>query len=147
MQLFRPLLLAACMTLAACGGTKFTKIPDTEVDATQKAAAEKFGTTVLSAWAQDKYPKVDVPADPKFKEGQDDPARQKAADKSIEAQLGDFQSMTFAEAQRTEPARFVVYRFKSKFSKSPEPAEVRVVYDTEGKIGGFWIKPWKDALN
>jgi hypothetical protein len=40
----------------------------------------------------------------------------------------------------------VLYRFKGTFSKGGSPAEVRVVYDTDGKLSGFWIKPWKDVL-
>lgn len=139
-------LVLAAMLVFGCGGTKFNKVPEGEVDGSQKAAAEKFGSSVLAAWAKDQYPKVDVPADPKFKEGQDDEAKQKAADKSIEAQMGNFQSMTYHETQKSEPAKFVIYRFKGKFSKSEAPAEVRLVYDTEGKLSGFWIKPWKDSL-
>lgn len=133
------------LLVAGCNPTKFNKLPAAEVDQAQKAAAEKFGSETLTAWAKNEYPKVTVPADPKFKEGQDDEAKQKAADKAIEADAGDFQSMTFYEAQKSDPAKFVLYRFKAKFSKK-DVVEVRVVYDTEGKLSGFWIKPWNDTL-
>lgn len=139
-------VLMTLLLLIGCSSMKFEKIPDAEVSASQKAAAEQFGTSVLTAWARGSYPKVTVPADPAFKEAQDDEGKQKAAAKTIEAQLGTFESMTFHEAQKSVPAKFVLYRFKGKFSKGTTPAEVRVVYDTDGKLGGFWIKPWKDAL-
>jgi hypothetical protein len=145
---YRIVLLAiAALALFAsgCDQTKFNKVSDAEVDQAQKAVAVKFGTDTLTAWAKDTYPKVGIPADPKFKEGQEDEAKAKAADKAIEADAGDFVSMTFHEAQKSEPAKFILYRFKAKFTKK-EPVEVRVVFDTDAKISGFWIKPWKDSL-
>lgn len=141
-RLVLPMVLAMSL---GCTQTKFETIPEAQVDQTQKATAEKFGADTLSAWARNEYPKVSIPADPKFKEGQDDEAKQKAADKSIEAAAGDFVSMTFHEAVKTDPPNLVVYRFKAKFTKK-DPMEVRVVFDSGGKIGGFWIKPWNDKI-
>ena len=59
--------------------------------------------------------------------------------------FGDFKSIAYVETQRTLPAKFVIYRFKGTFSKSDQ-TEVRMVYNLEGKIDGFWIKPWRDSL-
>ena len=41
----------------------------------------------------------------------------------------------------------VVYRFKGVFSKdSSRKIEVRVNMDKDGKVAGFWVKPWSDSV-
>ncbi len=141
-------MLAALLAASATTGcqAKFKKAEGGEVDQAQKASAEKFATDTLTAWAKNTYPKVTIAADPKFKEAQDDETKQKAADKSIEGSMGDFQSLTYYETQKSDPPDMVLHRFKGKFSKSEAPAEVRVVFDKSGNLAGFWIKPWKDSL-
>ena len=58
---------------------------------------------------------------------------------------GDFKSMTYFETRKSSPARFVIYRFKGVFTKE-DVMEVRMVYNLEGKIDGFWIKPWLNSM-
>jgi hypothetical protein len=137
------LVVGLALISAACG-MKPKKVPDAEVDQAQKTAADKYGSETLSDWAKDTYPKVAVPADAKFKEAQDDAAKQKVSDKAIEQAFGDFQSMTYFETVKVAPS-LTVYRFKGTFTKGE--GEVRVVYDKEGKLAGFWIKAWKDEFN
>ncbi len=139
----------ACLllALAGCEQTTLTTVAAEELDVAQRLAAQKFGSETLRAWAKDTYPKVSVPADKEFRLRQNDKNRQRKADKSIEGKYGNFQSMTFYEAVRSNPPQFIAYRFKGVFSKSSEPLEVRVVYDTSGKLGGFWIKPWSDSIS
>jgi hypothetical protein len=137
-----PLLLA--LLAGACGGEKFTRVPDAEVDASQKTAATSFATTRLTAWAHDQYPAATDDEGAAFRAA-DTEAAQKASDKGIEDALGDFQSMTYVEAYRSDPPRLVFYRFKGTFSKGGSTTpEVRVVYDLDGKVVGFWVRPWQD---
>jgi len=123
---------------------KFEKIAEAHVDQTQRSAAEAWATHTLSAWAEDRYLLPGDELSEEMKPGQSK-THQEQADKQLESILGDFRSMTYVETQRTEPAKFVIYRFRGAFTKSDQ-TEVRMVYNLEGKIDGFWIKPWKDSL-
>lgn len=140
---------AASITVFAvvgCSTTTFEKVPEDKVDTKQKAAAAAFGNTTLTSWAKDEYSALGDEATAQFRAAQDE-AGQKVADKALEGQLGDFVSMEYFETVKSNPPAHVVYRFKGKFSDNKAPHEVRVVYDLEGKIGGFWIKPWLDKMN
>ena len=136
----------AALALVGCSTTTFEKVPEDKVDTKQKAAAEAFGSTTLTSWAKDEYSALGDEATAEFKAAQDE-AGQRVADKALEGQLGDFVSMEYFETVKSNPPAHVVYRFKGKFSLNKEPIEVRVVYDLNGKIGGFWIKPWLDKMN
>lgn len=133
--------------LLACKGAAFEVVPEAQVNSGEKATAEAYAQKVLSAWARDEYPPVTEDAIPEFKAAQGDVEGQKKADKTLEAQLGDFKSMTYHETVQSNPPQYVVYRFKGSFSKTESPAEIRVVYDTGGKLAGFWVKPWLDKMN
>jgi hypothetical protein len=122
----------------------FEKSPEARVDQRQKAAAETWATEILRAWSQDQYPPPDSSLSDEMKPGQSE-AHQKESDKEIESLFGDFKSMTYVETRTSIPARFVIYRFRGTFTKSDQ-TEVRMVYDLDGKIDGFWIKFWRDAM-
>jgi predicted small lipoprotein YifL len=138
------LVIVAACSLAACG-QKFEKVPDAEVDATQRAFAEGWGAKIMTAWSKGEYPTVGDEAVPEFRAGHNNVARQKAAAGVFKRNVGDFKSMTFYEAQRTVPPKLTIYRFKGQFENGV--AEVRVVLDRAGKIAGHWVKPWRDELN
>ena len=136
---------ALAVSLGGCTGPKTEVVPDAEVNKAQKDTAEKYAQATLSSWAEDKYPEPPETLSPGMRQA-NSPASQKSADKALEAEIGDFKSMTYVEAVRSVPAQFVLYRFKGTFSKGAQPLEVRVVFDTDGKISGFWVRPWKDKI-
>ncbi len=136
----------AAIVLSACGKPEFDRLPEDKVDATRKANAESLGNKILGAWAKDEYPKLGDEAAEKFRSAHNPEDAQRAADKSLEKEIGNFLSMTYAETHRTKDGKFEVYRFKGSFDKSKVPLEVRVVFDGDGKLTGFWVKPWKDGL-
>lgn len=132
-------------TVVACKKSGFDPIPEGEVDATRKASAEQIGTRILSGWAKDEYQPLGEEAREELRtalsvEGQ------RTSDKQIETSLGSFQSMAFHAALRTKDKTAEVYRFKGVFDKTKDPAEVRVVFDTDGKLAGFWVKPWQENI-
>ena len=140
----RAAALAAIVILCGCSRTHFEKLPDAQVDQSQKAAAEAWATGILRAWAQDQYPLPGNELSEEMKPGQSE-AHQKDSDKGIESDFGDFKSMSYVETRVSDPARFVIYRFHGTFTKSDQ-TEVRMVYDLDGKIDGFWIKVWRDSM-
>lgn len=129
-----------------CGKPGLDKVAEAQVDAAKKANAEALGTKILSAWAKDEYPLLGEEAAEQFRKAHNAEDAQRAADKSIEKELGSFQAMTYHETLRTKDAKMDVFRFKATFDKSKVASEVRVVIDSQGKLTGFWVKPWKDEL-
>ncbi|GMV19009.1 MAG: hypothetical protein HS104_29935 [Polyangiaceae bacterium] len=135
----------SCLVVA-CGKPQLDKVPEEQVDAAKKANAEALGTKILSAWAKDEYPLLGDEAAEAFRKAHNADDAQRAADKSIEKELGSFQAMTYHETLRTKDGKTDVFRFKGTFDKSKVASEVRVVIDAQGKLTGFWVKPWKDQL-
>jgi hypothetical protein len=72
---------------------------------------------------------------------------QKSSYENIQSMFGDYESMQFAEAWEMEADQlYTVYRFRGTFDGTVEKPEIRVVLDKEGKLAGFWIRPWEDDL-
>ena len=134
----------AAIAIAGCSQMKYEKIPDVHVDQAQRVAAEAWAAQTLTSWAQDRYPPPGNELSEAMKPGQSG-ARQKEADKQLESIVGDFKSVAYFEIVKSDPARFVIYRFKGAFTKE-DVVEVRMVYDLAGKIDGFWIKPWLNSM-
>lgn len=138
-------LALACSSMG-CGKPQLDKVAEAQVDATKKANAEAMGTKILSAWAKDEYPLLGDEAAEPFRKAHNAEDAQRAADKSIEKEIGSFLTMTYHETLRTKDGKMDVFRFKATFDKSKVASEVRVVLDAQGKLTGFWVKPWKDQL-
>ncbi len=134
----------AAIAISACAQLKYEKIPEVEVNQTQRAAAEAWATQTLTSWAQDRYPPPDNDLSDAMKPGQSE-ARQKETDKQLEPIVGNFKSMAYFETRKSDPAKFVIYRFKGVFTKE-DLMEIRMVYNLQGKIDGFWIKPWLNSM-
>ena len=76
------------------------------------------------------------------------PELQKQSFEQIRAIFGDYQGMTFVEALTAGflIPRGTVYRFKGIYPLTSAQPEIRVVFDTAGKVSGLWLKPWKDEM-
>ena len=133
-------------TALACSKVEMDPIPEAELDAKRQASAQAIGTRILTEWAKDEYKPLGDEAREEFRKAHNDVDAQRTADKQIEGALGTFQSMTFSQALRTKDKKAEVYRFKGVFDKASDPAEVRVVLDDQGRLSGFWVKPWKDTI-
>ncbi|MCR8668340.1 hypothetical protein NO995_11655 [Aestuariibaculum sp. M13] len=72
---------------------------------------------------------------------------QKSSYSQIKSMFGDYQDLKF-ESLKIYPKNgesFDIYRFKGAFEKNKE-VEVRAVLNKQGKLSGFFIKPWNDNL-
>ena len=139
------LILGAVLALGACNRMTFEKIPAGQIDQKQKAFAEQWATNIMTSWEKGEYPQVGQEATREFRAAHNQVERQKAAHKFVKGKVGKFQSMAFHEAVRSKPPQTVVYRFKGDFEKGE--AEVRVVFDLDGKLTGHFLKPWHDQMN
>lgn len=139
-------VVVVALAASACSKVELDPIPEAEVDASRKASAEAIGTRILSEWAKDEYKPLGDEAREEFRKAHNDADAQRTADKQVEKSLGNFKSMTYSQALRTKDKKAEIYRFKGTFDKASEAAEVRVVFDDQGKLSGFWVKPWKDTI-
>lgn len=140
------IMLCVATVVAAQTSPAFEPVPAAQIDQTQKNRASQVATTTLSNWFKGQFAPLSDDFTAQMKEKLV-PEAQKQAAAGLKSSLGDFQSLEFAEAV-TSPSMpgVVVYRFKGKFSTSPESPEVRVVLDPQGKVGGLWVKPWQNKM-
>jgi hypothetical protein len=138
------LALAPAVALVGCTGTTYEKIPAQQVNATQKAFAEQWGTKLLTAWGKGEYPQAGQEATREFRANYNEPKKQKAAHAFVKGKVGAFNSMAFHEARRSVPPRQTAYRFRGDFAEGE--AEIRVILDAEGKLHDILFKPWRDEM-
>jgi len=140
-------LVVFCLVIAVgCSKSPFQRIPDNELDPAQKAKAERIARRLFSSWKMGIY---DAPGEDFSVEMRRvfTPRAQRQAYQSIRTLFGDLESLRFVEALRPRSGtNLVIYRFRGKFSASSYHPEVRVVFDGEGKVSGFWCKPWRRRL-
>lgn len=71
---------------------------------------------------------------------------QKESYKHIKKLFGDYQGLKFESVEDVmEVETYKVYRFKGDFELGLD-VEVRSVINAEGKLAGFFVKPWQDNL-
>lgn len=126
-------------------GSKFDTFPESEVDLEMKADAERIGTTLLTAHREGRFePLGDEASD--IMRSSYTPDQQKKSYEHLKSVIGEFESMEYVETcVPKEGQKLYVFRFKGEFSKNKN-VEVRVVINEQGKLDGFWVKPWKDKL-
>lgn len=107
-----------------------------------KSIAERIARDLIVSWSSGRFEPLGNQANAVMKSLLT-PKRQKETYQAIKGLFGSYESLTFIEAWGpVKGLPSVVYRFKARFSNSGERPEIRVVIDRDGKLSGFWIKPW-----
>ena len=120
----------------------FKPIAPSQIDQSEVDKARRIAETTLTNWREGKFEPRGAEFTDAMKKAST-PAKQKKAYQSIKKLFGDFQSLKFAEAVASKDAPgLILYRFRGKFSETDDKPEIRVVINKEGKVAGFWIKPW-----
>jgi hypothetical protein len=140
-------LLSMLLIILSLGiyGQDFKKLDEKNIDLKQKEFSKKFANDYFSKQISGSYYQF------KKDEATDQiitsltAEKQKEVNNQLKMGFGEFKSLDYAQTWFDSNSKFVVYRFKSKFSKS-DNLEIRVVLNEQGKIAGFFIKPWVDNL-
>jgi hypothetical protein len=140
MRYLRMMVGLATLAISGCGLAP-EKMSETDVDSSQKAAAQALATKLMEACRDGRFEPLGDEAIAAMRDGLT-PEKQKAACASMTGQFGDYTGIDYAETWKQRGLR--IYRFKGHFSRS-EP-EIRVVMDGDNKLSGFWFKPWSDTL-
>jgi len=136
----------AAITLALCAACSvgLEKVPEADVDAAQRAAAQRIATRIYEGCKTGQHDALGDEAIPEMREALS-PDRQKSTCQSVATVFGDYVSMDYAETWKSKMTSLRVYRFKGHFSKGSTTPEIRVVMDGSNKLSGFWLKPWTDT--
>lgn len=125
----------------------FKKIPESEINKAQVEEAKRTVNALYEKWLAGTFEPVSEKFSAEMRKGLT-PELQEQSFNQIKAMFGDFKGLTFVEVLT---ARFLfpqgtIYRFKGAYSGTSQQPEIRVVFDSDGKVSGLWIKPWKDEI-
>ncbi len=141
---FLIIVIGVSATIAACT-KKFEHVENTEVDVQLKKKAERFAVGMLSETFSSDMIGIEATE-------QMTPAlsaeRRKKLYQGIRDKYGTLDSTHFIEVWRTAKGpELLIYRLKGYFSDESGTKEIRVVFDKDEKLAGFWIKPfWSDVF-
>lgn len=132
---------------AGADSVLFTRVPVSSVNTGHVEQAYRLMDSLYAKWQNGTFEPVGDEFTAEMQKGLS-PELQKQSFEQGRAIFGDYQGMTFVEAltARFLLPRGTVYRFKGKYSKTSENPEIRVVFDSDGKISGLWLKPWRDEM-
>jgi len=144
------ILIAISLTfgeIAAASSWLFSKIPQSEVSAGYVEKSSQVMDSLYAKWQNGTFEPLGDEFTPEMQKALT-PELQKQSFEQIRSIFGDYRGMTFVEAltARCLLPRGTVYRFKGTYSRTAEQPEIRVVFDSQGKISGLWLKPWGDEM-
>jgi hypothetical protein len=138
---------AACEGTVEASSLLFKKIPAPAINSEQVEEARRIVDALYARWQEGVFEPVSGEFTAEMQKGLT-PQLQEQSFKQIKGMFGDFRGLDFVEVltARFFFPRGIVYRFKGSYSRSSEQPEIRVVFDSAGKVSGLWLKPWHDEL-
>jgi Protein of unknown function (DUF3887) len=126
-------------------GQEFKRLDDKTIDSVQMAFAKGFASEYFSKQVEGSYYQFhDEEATSDMVNGLTVEIQKKVYSQ-LRTGFGEFKSLEYAQTWAGEKANLVVYRFRGKFG-DVSTLEIRVVLNKEGKIAGFFVKPWNENL-
>ena len=147
MKLSYTLLFILCALLGCSSQQEFRKADISEIDQEKLELARLLSDKILSVQREgDYYPLSEEEATYEMVWGLGEDL-QKSSYKEIEKMYGEYKEIEFDHLMKSvDSPHYEVYRFRGKFEISKASIEVRCVFDNDGKLAGFFVKPWKDRL-
>jgi hypothetical protein len=124
----------------------FSPVPANQINQAERDKAQQIADALWSTWRSGKFEPLSDAFTSQMRQSMT-PEVQQAAYGQTKEMFGDYKNLSFAQAVASPimPGA-TVYRFRATFSGSAERPEIRVVMDKQGKVSGFWIKPWAEEL-
>jgi len=135
------------LTSVSCQSqTDFVKVDKSKVDKEQFELVKNLTDQILTEQKNGGYYSLsDNEATVQMIEGLSESV-QKESYVTIKNLFGDYQGLSFESLmESTDENKYKIYRFKGNFETSSD-VEVRAVLNKEGKLAGFYIKPWNEKL-
>ncbi len=134
-------LIASCQS-----SSKYEKVDQAEINQVRLEFATKLGENILIAQKNGGYYSLTSDeADEKMISGLNENLQKKAYEQ-IKSAFGEYQGLEFDHVMKpSDGTLYEIYRFRGKFNPEAK-AEVRIVLNADGKLAGFFVKPWRDGL-
>ena len=146
MKPFTNLIFAlSAFLFASCqSNSNYERVDSSEIDHDRLQFATSISKSILSAQKEGSFYLLnEEEATEKMVSGLDE-ALQKDSYQQIKSAFGDYQDLVFDHLKKpTDGTLYEMYRFKGIFNPQIE-VEVRTVLDANGKLAGFFVKPWKE---
>ncbi len=143
------LLLLLAMPMLGIGQAEqnFERIPDAEINPQRLAFVSSLTDRILLAQQGGGFYRLSAQeADVAMQNGLTE-AIQKQAYAQLKGTFGEYQGLVFDEMLiPREGTSYEIYRFRGQFGSSGTGVEIRAVLNPEGKLSGFYYKPWNDRL-
>ena len=126
---------------------KFEKVDSTAIDKEKLSFVTELADKIFIAQQQGGFYSLQEPeATPEMIEGLNEKV-QKQSYMQIEMLYGAYKSLEFDHLMKSksEPV-YELYRFRGHFKTEEAKVEVRAVLNAEGKLGGFFVRPWRDEI-
>jgi hypothetical protein len=123
------------------------RVPLREMDGMQLEKARQSVHTLFTKWQAGIY----APLSGDFSEETQvimTPHWQESFFWQIQSTFGEYRGIHFAEmvTARFSYPHFLLYRFKGSFSRMPQEPEIRISFDSKGKIAFGWSDKFSDRL-
>lgn len=125
----------------------FERIPEAEINPARLGFVSSLTDRILLAQQGGGYYRLSgQEADVAMQTGLSE-AVQKQAYAQLKRSFGEYQGLVFDEMLISrEGTAYEIYRFRGQFGANGSGVEIRAVLNPEGKLAGFYYKPWKDRL-
>ena len=146
-KIYRILIVLLITTSASCqSSSEFKKVDESKLKKEEIESVKELSEKILVAQKNGGY--YNLTEDEAIKEmveGLNEKV-QKQSYEQIKNLFGDYQDLKFESLMESEKGqKLKIYRFKG-FFESESNIEIRTVLNDEGKLAGFFIKPWNDGL-
>ena len=148
MKLYSLLLLLFTLCFLGCQGQpEYQKVVDSDIDKNKLEIASSIANKLLMAQKNGGYYELSKEeAIDAMVTGLDEKL-QKDTYSQIKSLFGDYEGLEFDHLMESvSKPSYEIYRFKGKFKNPEANVEIRAVLDSEGKLAGFFIKPWQEGL-
>jgi hypothetical protein len=141
-NVFLALLLIGCFGV---NGQDFKKLDEKSTDKKQMEFAKNFANTYFSKQISGSFYQFSQD------EATEDMIRLLTAEKQkqvyaqVKSGFGEYKSLAYAQTWSDSNSKMVIYRFSGIFGDGNK-LEIRVVLNQQGRIAGFFIKPWAENL-
>lgn len=126
---------------------EYERVPEGHINPQRLAFVTNLSDRILVAQQGGGYYQLsDREADVAMRSGLSESVQRQAYEQ-ISSAFGEYRGLAFEEMLvPTEGTAYEIYRFRGQFGASGSGIEVRSVLNPEGKLAGFYFKPWKNRL-
>ncbi|NHM07696.1 hypothetical protein G4D82_10720 [Flavobacterium sp. CYK-4] len=146
------LLLTLCFLMGcrskkdSASSRKIEKIPESQIDMTQRNRIEALGEQILMTCNTSKFkPFTEKEATAEVRKNMTIDRLTKTCLK-FKLKYGHFKNLTFVEAYKNKPEKQIIYRYKAHYQKKIANKELRITVNENNQIAAVNSKDWKDEF-